>query len=138
MAIQAPTFAGTALCTTSQKQIDGPVGVRVNIEHIPGADGQFAQPNGHSGRDIIITGILHTTAKGTRALALSAAYDELRIKEDLADGKTIGTFVDCANGSLTNCILMSYAPMGNWQIVPDSTNYKGIIPIRAVIRELNP
>lgn len=137
-AIQAPTFAGTALCTTSQRQLHGPLGARANIEHIPGVNGQFAQPSGHSGRDIIITGILVTTAKATRAEALYTAYDELRTKEKLADGETIGTLVDCAATSISNCILMSYSPAGNVMIVPDSTNYKGIIPIRAIVRELNP
>ena len=139
MALQAPTFAGTALCTTSQRQVPGPIGVRVFMEHVPGVDGQFAQPQGHSGRDIMVMGILETTAKNTAALALETAYSELRTLEALADGATVGAYVDPAAGSHSNCILMSYAPIGPVQIVEDATTgFKGIWRIRAIIRELNP
>lgn len=139
MALQAPTFAGTALCTTSQKQIPGPIGTRVFMEHVPGVDGQFAQPQGHSGRDIVVTGILVTTAQATAVLATTSAYAELRTKEALANGATVGAYVDPAALSHSNCILMSYAPIGPVQIVEDATTgFKGIWRIRAVIRELNP
>ena len=138
MAIQAPTFAAIALCTTSQRQTDGPVSVRALMEHVPGVDGQFVQPHGHGGRNIDVAGVLHTTAEADRATALATARDELRTKEGLADGATVGDYIDTAGVTISNCILMSYAPMGPIEIVPDSTNFKGIIRIRAVIRELNP
>jgi len=139
MALQAPTFASTALCTTGQKQVPGPTGVRVFMEHIPGVDGQFAQPHGHSGRDIVVTGILETTAQATEAEATTSAYAELRTKEALADGATVGDYVDPAGLTISNCILVSYAPVGPVQIVVDATTgFKGIWRIRAVIHELNP
>lgn len=137
--LQAPTFAGSALCDTGQRERDGSIEVRIFTENIPGVDGEFAQPHGHGGRTVVVTGILECVADNTRADALDTGHVTLRAKQSvLCDGATVGTFVDTAGRSHSNCIVISYEPTGPIVVVPHGAEYRSIIPIRAVIRMLDP
>ena len=138
-AITAPTFAGTAICDASQRESDGSLGVRIHVENLPGADGEFAQPQGHGGRTIVVRGTVVCVDGDTPADALDTGHVTLRAKQAVfCDGKTIGDFVDSANRTHSNCIMLSYEPTGPMTVVPNGEKYRSIISIRAVVRELAP
>ena len=71
---------------------------------------------------------------------MSTATSELETMQERADGYTVAAYVDTGGTSHSNCMLISYSAVGPIEIVPvpGAATYRGLIPVRAIIRELNP
>ena len=134
-----PTFNSTDLTTDAPQEVIGGIRPRIYTETMPGADGEYAQVHGPAGRDIIVRGILKSSAQNSAALAHSTLKTTLRTKQALADGVTVAAYVGTDENSYSNCLLLSYDQAGPIRVGLLGTNqYIGYMTIVARIRHLAP
>ena len=134
-----PTFNSTDLTTDAPREIIGGIRVRAYLESLPGVDGEYAQPHGTSGRDIIVQGVLKSSSQTTAALAHSTLKTTLRTKQDLVDGATVAAYVGTDENSYSNCMLLSYEPMGPIQVSrAGASSFFGFVVVLARVRDLAP
>jgi hypothetical protein len=131
-----PTFDDTALFDEAARDRPGPVEARIETQHMPGVDGQFAVCHGQSGRQIEAGGRLAATGS-TPAEAHQALKAALRTRQLLADGQTVADYVGTDASTYPNCLLQSYEMTGPVEIsrLSESTVLAGA-PCRAILRQL--
>ena len=134
-----PTFNSTDLTTDAPREIIGGIRVRAYLESLPGVDGEYAQPHGTGGRDIIVRGILKSSSQATAALAHSTLKTTLRTKQDLSDGSTVAAYVGTDGNSYANCLLISYDAMGPVQVSQQgASTFYAYVVVLARVRDLAP
>ena len=132
-----PTFNLTALTSKAARAIPRSPGSRDYFETMPGADGEFVQPHGTAGRDIMVGGILQASA-ASAALAYAALMTLFRTKQDLVSS-AVATFVGTDSNSYTNCSLLSYDMAGATQTFQSAAStWTSLCPIRALVRNHTP
>ncbi len=131
-----PTFSETALFDEAARDQPGPVEARIETQHMPGVDGQFAVCHGRSGRQIVATGRLAATGS-TPAEAHQALKTALRSRQELADGQTVADYVGTDAATYRYCLLRSYEMTGPVEIsrLSESAVLAGA-PCRAILLQL--
>jgi len=132
-----PTFNGSPLFSKSASDLPGAVDVRIQTETLPGVDGEYVQPHGNAGRDIIANGWLEASGN-TPALAHAALKTLLRARQNAADGATVATYVGTDGHDYDNCLLLSYAPTATVETTAGGGTFRAVVPIRAVFRQVAP
>ena len=132
-----PTFNGTPLCSAAAAETVGSPQVRLQIESLPGVDGQFVQTHGHGARKIEVRGVL-TALGATPAGAHQNLKALLRAKQALADGATVATYVGTDAAAYANCVLTSYEPTAPVHVCPSGSQYKALLHVTAELRQLTP
>ena len=132
-----PTFNGVELVSAVARDLPGSPAVRLHAETLPGADGAYVQPHGHSAREIVVHGVLSASA-GTPAAAHQALKAALRTRQTLADGAAVAAYVGADGATYTHCMLMTYAPAGEVEAEQDDTACQARLPIEAKILHLTP
>ena len=132
-----PTFKGVELVSAVARDLPGCPAVRVHAETLPGADGAYVQPHGHSAREIIVRGVLSASA-GTPAAAHQALKAALRARQALADGAAVAAYVGADGATYSHCLLMTYAPAGKVEAERDDTTCHARLPVEAKILHLAP
>ena len=132
-----PTFDSVALTTDAAAEQFGSPDARVYAESVPGVSGEFVQALGHGGRDIVVTGLYRGQAAGTPDLAQAALKGALRALGGKV-GRGVGVYVGADGHSYATCVLKSCQPAGAVRQIRAGANYQAVVPIRAVVRDLNP
>jgi len=132
-----PKFNDTALTTHAARCRMGQPQVRAYLDTLPGVNGAFAQLYGTGARRFFVSGMYIGTVKATTYAAMQDLLASIDARQDLADGSTIASFVDCASGVHTNCILMSYNH-GPIQMTKPTSDYQALCRVTAQIIQLVP
>jgi len=132
-----PTFNGSALVTKAGRDLPGAPAARIHTETLPGLDGEFIQPHGSAGRRIVVRGVLQATA-GTPAQAHQALKADLRAKQALADGRTVGTYVGTDGHAYANCAVVSVQAEGDIVLSQTPGSCTATVHVRAIVRQLTP
>lgn len=132
-----PTFNSSGLFSDGERDMPGPIEPRFYAEHMPGAHGQYIQPHGKSGREIVAAGWLAATSAVSATVAMAALKTLVRAKQALADGTTIATYVGTDGSSYAYCVMLSYAA-GPAVITGGVGAYTARCRASARLRQLNP
>jgi len=132
-----PTFNSSNLLTDGERDMPGCIEPRFYAEHMPGTHGQFIQPHGKSGRDIVMRGWLATTSAVSATAAMQALKALVLVKQALADGTTIATYVGTDGHSYEYCVLVAFHA-GPVVMTGGGSTFKARCQVNARIRQLNP
>ena len=132
-----PTFNSVALVSRAPRDTPASPQVRLRVETMPGADGQFVQLHGTGGREIVVRGVLEATGQ-TPAGAHQALKTALRARQGLADGTTVSAYVGTDEVTYANCLLKTYEASGQVQISPAEEDYQALVFVEARIEQLTP
>jgi hypothetical protein len=132
-----PTFNGTALCSAAAVETVGSPQVRLQMESLPGVDGQYVQTHGQGGRTIEVRGVL-TAAGAAPAAAHENLKALLRARQALADGATVATYVGTDAATYANCVLTSYEPAAPVHVSHSGDSYEALLHVTAQLRQLTP
>lgn len=132
-----PIFNGTELAALAARTQVGCRQGRALTETMPGVDGLFVQPLGSAGRRIEVTGLLCAgafTADNARREVLA----DFALREALADGRTIGEFVDADGTAYAACMVMR-AAHGPLRVISSAPGiYAAYLPITVELLQLVP
>ena len=132
-----PTFNGVSLCSAAAAETVHAPEARLEIELLPGVDGQYVQTHGHGGRKIEVRGVL-TAAGGTPGGAHQNLKALLRAKQALADGATVATYVGTDAANYGYCVLTSYLPAAPVHVSPAGATYEALLHVTATLHQLTP
>ena len=132
-----PTFNAVALCSAAAVETLGAVDLRLDVDTMPGVDGEYVQFHGRGGRTIEVRGVLSATG-ATPAAAHQALKALLAQKQALADAATVATYVGTDSASHTNCLLQTYQPTDAVAVNPESGAYRALQHVTATLRQLAP
>ncbi len=132
-----PTFDNQPLFSKAAADAPGSISARVQLETMPGVDGQFLQGHGTGGRQIVATGWLEA-AGATPAAAHAALKSALRARQSLVDGQTVATYVGTDSHGYDHCLLLSYEPQDRARTSAGGGSYRAVVPVEAVLRQLVP
>ena len=132
-----PTFDGTALTTDAAAERIGAPAARVYVETMPNATGEFVQTGACGGRDISVTGLYEGTPAATILDAHAALKGALRAVQAKVGGP-VRTYIGADGWPYAACVLTSYQPAGALRYVRVAGNYRAVVRVQAVVRDLNP
>lgn len=132
-----PTFNGSALCSAAAAETIHSPAARLQIESLPGVDGEFVQVHGHGGRTIEVRGILRATGE-TPAGAHQNLKALLRAKQALADGDTVASYVGTDSTVYGDCVVTSYQPTPPVHVSAAAGQYKAMVRVAVELRQLAP
>jgi hypothetical protein len=124
-----PTFDSYNLFTIEMNENFGSIEPRNYTESLPNVNGEFVQPTGNAGRTITAIGI----AQYDTVANLKAA---IRVNQQLANGRTVGDYVDMAGSTHETCILLSFTHGPIVPLVAGTVSFQ--CQCTATLRQLNP
>ncbi|MCE5277202.1 MAG: hypothetical protein ABFD92_16865 [Planctomycetaceae bacterium] len=133
-----PKFNNVELVTHGAQELLGAAEPRLVLEHMPGLDGQFVQPHGRSGRDIIVTGVVAGGVNIDVDIAMAMFRTSMETLNDLADGRTVAGYHSANNTPFTNCVVKRVEPIS--RLIMDRTAeraYSFRQHVRWTIRQLS-
>ena len=132
-----PTFDGLELTTDAAAEQIGSPAARVYGETMPGVSGEFVQALGHGGRDIVVTGLYRGQPAATTDYAQAALKAALRTLQARV-GQGVAAYVGADGQAYVTCVLKSCQPVGPVRHIRAGANYQAVVPVRAIVRDLNP
>ncbi|MHC4718667.1 MAG: hypothetical protein ACYS5V_16995 [Planctomycetota bacterium] len=132
-----PTFNGTELGSGGQRDLPASPEVRSYSETLPGVDGRYVQPAGRGGRRIAFRAVLQA-AGTTPAQAHQDLKTALRARQQLADGRTVASYVGTDGHDYGHCLLLSYRAAGTVSVRADGTACQAAVPVAGIVLQLNP
>ena len=130
-----PTFNGINLVSRAAREMLDSPKVRLQLESLPGVNGQFAQLHGTTGREIIVRGVLKASGP-TPAEANLGIKAALRSKQALADGKTLADYVGTDGVTYRHCVVTSFRATDDVMLSPTADGCDAFVPVEARLSQL--
>jgi len=126
-----PSFDSIDLVDSAPGEAFGSPALRANRQHLPDVEGEVFQACPAGGRDIVVRGVLASSAQATADLAAADLKAKVRARQGLSGH--VGTYEGIDGESYPASLLAEYRQAGPMRITPVGSAFRGLVEIEARI-----